>query len=30
MIEVRGYIDDLLANEEYKNFFADIKTKKSF
>ena len=24
MIEVRGYIDDLLANEEYKNFFADI------
>ena len=30
MIEVRGYIDDLLANEEYKNFFADIENKEEF
>lgn len=30
MIEVRGYIDDLLANEEYKNFFADIENQEEF
>ena len=30
MIEVRGYIDDLLANEEYKNFFADIEDQEEF
>lgn len=30
MIEVRGYIDDLLANEEYKNFFASIEDQEEF
>ena len=30
MIEVRGYIDDLLVNEEYKNFFADIEDQEEF
>ncbi len=30
MIEVRGYIDDLLANEEYKSFFEDIENQEEF
>ena len=30
MIEVRGYIDDLLASEEYKNFFASIEDQEEF
>lgn len=30
MIEVRGYIDDLLASEEYKSFFADIEDQEEF
>lgn len=30
MIEVRGYIDDLLASEEYKNFFVSIEDQEEF
>ena len=30
MIEVRGYIDDLLASEEYENFFASIEDQEEF
>lgn len=30
MIEVRGYIDNLIANEEYKSFFADIEDQEEF
>lgn len=30
MIEVRGYIDDLLVNEEYKSLFADIEDQEEF
>lgn len=30
MIEVRGYIDTLLASEEYGDFFADIENQEEF
>ena len=30
MIEVRGYIDNLIVNEEYKSFFADIEDQEEF
>ena len=30
MIEVRGYIDNLIVNEEYKNFFASIEDQEGF
>ena len=30
MIEVLGYIDDLLASKEYKSFFADIEDQEEF
>lgn len=30
MIEVRGYIDNLLASKEYKSFFADIEDQEEF
>lgn len=30
MIEVRGYIDDLLANKEYKDFLEDIEDSDEF
>ena len=30
MIEVRGYIDNLIVNEEYKNFFASIEDQEEF
>lgn len=30
MIEVRGCIDDLIVNEEYKSFFADIEDQEEF
>lgn len=30
MIEVRGYIDNLIANKECKNFFADIENQEEF
>ena len=30
MIEVRGYIDDLLVSEEYENIFASIEDQEEF
>lgn len=30
MIEVRGYIDDLLANKEYQDFLKDIEDEDEF
>lgn len=30
MIEVLGYIDDLLASKEYNSFFADIEDREEF
>ncbi len=30
MIEVRGYIDDLLANKKYEDFLIDIEDKDEF
>lgn len=30
MIEVRGYIDNLIVNEEYESFFADIEDQEEF
>ena len=30
MIEVRGYIDNLIVNKEYKSFFADIEDQEEF
>ena len=30
MVEVRGYINDLIANEEYKDIIKDIQDKEGF
>ena len=30
MVEVRGYINDLIANEEYKDIIKDIQDKEEF
>lgn len=30
MIEVRGYIDNLIVNKEYKSFFSDIEDQEEF